>query len=129
MTYEYKCVAAPERAKRRRGARGRTERVAAALEDVIRENAVDGWEYMRTDLVPIEEKSTWFSRAHEVHRAVLVFRRGEPASTQRNDIAPSLNAPEPVIEDEPMLKIAASQDVPERPQVSAPRARPPAGLT
>jgi len=75
MSYEYKCVGAPERAKRVRGARTRTERVASAMEELINDEAVGGWEYLRTDLVPIEEKPNFFSRPQEVHRAVLIFRR------------------------------------------------------
>ena len=75
MSYEYKCVGAPERPKKQRRVRGRSDRVALAMQEVIAAEAVDGWEYMRTDLVPVEEKNSLFSRAHEVHRAVLVFRR------------------------------------------------------
>jgi hypothetical protein len=75
MSYEYKCVGAPERPKRQRGVRGRSDRVALAMQEIIAGEAVDGWEYMRTDLVPVEEKAGLFSRTHEVHRAVLVFRR------------------------------------------------------
>ncbi|HET7408829.1 MAG TPA: hypothetical protein VFJ13_01385 [Paracoccaceae bacterium] len=80
MDYEYKCVGAPERPKRQRGVRGRSERVALAMQEIIAAEVVDGWEYMRTDLVPVEEKNGFFSRTHEVHRAVLIFRREmEPA--------------------------------------------------
>lgn len=75
MSFEYKCVGAPERPKRQRGVRGRSDRVALAMQEIIAAEAVDGWEYQRTDLVPVEEKHGLFSRAHEVHRAVLVFRR------------------------------------------------------
>ena len=82
MDYEYKCVAAPEKAKRRRGAKTRTDRVAGAMEDILKTEAVGGWEYQRTDLIPVEEKAGMFSRAHEVHRAVMVFRRAVGAAGQ-----------------------------------------------
>ena len=75
MTYEYKCVGAPEKGKRKRGAKTRSDRVANAMEITIQAEAVDGWEYLRTDLIPIEEKGGIFKRAQEVHRAVMVFRR------------------------------------------------------
>lgn len=75
MSFEYKCIGAPERPKRQRGVRGRSERVALAMQEIIAVEAVDGWEYMRTDLVPVEEKASLFSRTREVHRAVLIFRR------------------------------------------------------
>ena len=75
MGYEYKCVGAPEKGKRKRGAKTRSDRVANAMETSIQAEAVDGWEYLRTDLIPCEERSGIFSRPQEVHRAVLVFRR------------------------------------------------------
>lgn len=75
MSFEYKCVGGPERPKRQRGVRGRSERVALAMQELIGAEAVDGWEYLRTDLVPVEEKAGLFSRTQEVHRAVLIFRR------------------------------------------------------
>lgn len=80
MPFEYKTVAAPERAKRRRGAKTRTERVAMAVEDLLNEHAVDGWEYLRTDLLPVEERYGFLSRVREVHRAVMVFRRPLPGA-------------------------------------------------
>lgn len=99
MEYEYKCVAAPEKARRRRGARTRTDRVAGAMEDILKTEAVDGWEYQRTDLLPVEEKSGWFGRSHEVHRAVLVFRRAKagmrPAAVDRLEaVEPLRSRPE-----------------------------------
>lgn len=75
MNYEYKAVGAPEKPKRLRGARSGSERVAAAFEEVLRAETADGWEYLRTDLVPVIERSGWFSHAREVTRAVMVFRR------------------------------------------------------
>jgi hypothetical protein len=80
MTFEYKCVGGPERPKRLRGTRSRSERVALAMQEIINIEAVDGWEYQRTDLVPVEEKAGLFSRAHDVHRAVLIFRRERSAA-------------------------------------------------
>ena len=75
MTFEYKAIGAPERAKRKRGLRSQSDRVAAAFEEVLRAEAVDGWEYLRTDLLPVTERTGWFRRGHEAHRAVMVFRR------------------------------------------------------
>ena len=75
MTFEYKCVGGPERPKRLRGTWSRSDRVALAMQDIINAEAVDGWEYLRTDLVPVEEKASFLGRTQEVHRAVLIFRR------------------------------------------------------
>lgn len=101
MGYEYKCVGAPEKGKRKRGAKTRSDRVANAMEITIQAEAVDGWEYLRTDLIPIEERAGMFKRAQEVHRAVLVFRR----ELARKPLFKSQDA---LPEDN--LKIAASRD-------------------
>ena len=75
MSFEYKTVAAPEKGKRLRGLTSASERVAAAFEEILDAEAVDGWEYLRTDLLPVTERAGWFSRPREMHRAVMVFRR------------------------------------------------------
>ena len=75
MDYEYKCVGAPEKPRKSRRAKTGSQRLAVSMEELIQEEAVNGWEYMRTDLVPVVEKAGLFSRPQEVHRAVLVFRR------------------------------------------------------
>ena len=75
MTYEYKTVGAPEKGKRKRGLRSQSDRVAAAFDEILQDEVVDGWEYLRTDLLPVIESAGWFKRGHEVHRAVMVFRR------------------------------------------------------
>ena len=114
MTFEYKCVGAPERPKRLRGSHSRSDRVALAMQEIIGAEAVDGWEYLRTDMVPVEEKAGFFSRPQEVHRAVLVFRR--EAATAQPAPAP---APAPA-----QARIGAARPEPEMPhQVDLPDAR------
>lgn len=110
--YEYKVVGAPERAKRARGARTRTDRVARALQDLINQEAVDGWEYQRTDLLPVEERPGFFSRPRETHRAVLVFRRvSAEARTPAQRRQPVLQ--EPVQPAEGHIRLAAESSKPE----------------
>jgi len=79
MAYEYKCVGGPERVRRTRGTT-RTERVAHAMQELIEIEAARGWEYLRTDLIPVEEKPSFLAQSREVHRAVLVFRRTKPGA-------------------------------------------------
>jgi len=92
MSFEYKTVAAPERGVRRRGLHGAAERVAAAFDEILQAEAVDGWEYLRTDLLPVTERSGWFARPREMHRAVMVFRRGVAAASPVEDDAVPLGA-------------------------------------
>lgn len=96
MEYEYKCIAAPEKARRRRGAKTRTDRVALVVEEILQAETKGGWEYLRADLFPVEEKSGIFGRTQEVHRAVLVFRRATGASSagvHQQFAAPTLAQP------------------------------------
>ena len=125
MNYEYKCIGAPERPRRSRRAKTGSDRLARAMEKIMKDEAVNGWEYMRTDLVPVVEKGGFLSRPQEVHRAVLVFRRsleeqrnkrrsegggmfGEAIS--RRKPAQRRSQPEPVAEPEPE---AIQADAPE----------------
>lgn len=134
MNYEYKAVGAPEKPVRRRGAKRGSDRVAAAFEEALRAEAVDGWEYLRTDVVPVTERAGWFSRSREVSRAVMVFRRPleavwrQPAGKSSDEAArrrePAVDAapapapgPEPVLSAEPDRRIAEV--------VRGPGARPP----
>ena len=128
MKFEYKTVGAPERAKRRRGLRSQSDRVAAAFEEILQSEAVDGWEYQRTDLLPVTERAGWFGRSHEVHRAVMVFRRPldrvAPVESEATlHRAPSVTpapvrplAPEPQVSDDPDLRIADRVRGPENPK-------------
>lgn len=78
MRFEYKTVGGPERGRKRRGARTVADRVAAAMQDIIEAETVDGWEYLRTDLIAVEERSGLFARRQTMHCPVLVFRRARP---------------------------------------------------
>jgi len=82
MSFEYKTVAAPEKGKRLRGLTTASERVAAAFEKILQAEAMDGWEYLRTDLLPVTERASWFARPRETHRAVMVFRREVVAAVE-----------------------------------------------
>jgi hypothetical protein len=76
--FEFKTVAAPRRVKKVKGVKGRNESLAAMVEAIIHDESAGGWDYVRTDIFPIEEKPSWFSSHAEVHKGVMVFRRGVP---------------------------------------------------
>lgn len=74
--WEYKAVPAPHRARRFRGVKGRAESFARTLEAAIGEEAVEGWEFLRAESLPCEERAGWFGGRRTEWRTVLVFRRG-----------------------------------------------------
>ena len=118
--FEYKCVGAPERARRKRGAKTKTDRVAHAMQDVINREAVEGWEYQRTDLLPVEERSGLLGRTVETHRAVLVFRRAT-AEARRPGALRGPTHVEPVETADPHIRLAAGGDPIDDPDALAER--------
>ena len=76
-TYEYKTVALPQtvQGKRRRGV-SEADLVAATFGEIIHLEAVDGWEYMRADVLAAGGRGGLFAKEPKVtHYSVLVFRR------------------------------------------------------
>lgn len=92
MRYEYQVVAAPKKGEKLRGAKTPTDRYAAALATVMNQMGREGWEYLRSDALPSEERSGWTKRTMVYHH-VLVFRRVLGEMTL--EVA-SANAPEGV---------------------------------
>ncbi|NDW52004.1 DUF4177 domain-containing protein [Aliiroseovarius sp. PrR006] len=72
--YEYQVIPAPRKGKKARGVKGSEARFALAIQDVLNEASADGWEYLRTDTLPSEERSGLTGRA-TVYQNMLVFRR------------------------------------------------------
>jgi hypothetical protein len=128
MSFEYKTVGAPERGKRKRGLRTVSDRVAAAFDDILQAEAVDGWEYLRTDLLPVTDRTGWFGRSREMHRAVMVFRRPlkqvqategdvalRPAAPVTLGAVPAAK-PEPEVGMDPDLRLAEAVRGPSEPK-------------
>ena len=95
--YEYKVVPAPHRGIKARRLRGTAARFAHALELVINDMAAEGWQYLRAETLPCEERQGLGRRATSFQN-LLVFRRPLQADTARP--AAQTHAPAP---DEPPL--------------------------
>lgn len=74
MVYEYRVVPAPHRGEKARGVKGVAERFSVALMHVMNEQGAEGWEYLRAEALPCEERKGLFGHRSEVQH-VLVFRR------------------------------------------------------
>lgn len=72
--FEYKVVPAPVRAEKVRGAKTVQDRFAATLAAVMNDLGRDGWEYLRADTLPVEER-VGFTGRQTVFQNMLVFRR------------------------------------------------------
>lgn len=72
--YEYKVLPAPSRGRKAPGVKTPEARFALGVEDLLNDMARAGWEYLRTDILPSEERQGLTS-THTVYRSVAVFRR------------------------------------------------------
>ncbi|NDR56546.1 DUF4177 domain-containing protein [Aliiruegeria sabulilitoris] len=77
--YEYKVVPAPEKGLKGKGVKGPRERFANALQSVMNELGAEGWEYLRADTLPCEERSG-LTGSTTTYQNMLVFRRVVAAS-------------------------------------------------
>lgn len=72
--YEFKVVPAPTRGEKSRAAKTTPERFALALTNLMNELGRDGWDYIRADTLPVEERSG-FTGTKTSFQHMLVFRR------------------------------------------------------
>ncbi|WP_424940174.1 DUF4177 domain-containing protein [Aliiroseovarius sp. S253] len=73
-SYEYQVIPAPRKGKKSRGVKGSEARFALAMQEALNEAGAEGWEYLRTDTLPSEERSGLTGRT-TVYQNMLVFRR------------------------------------------------------
>ncbi len=94
MSYEYKVVPAPARGLKAKGLKSAEDRFANALESAINELAADGWEYLRADTLPCEQRDGLLSKT-TVFQNLLVFRRAQKtqAASTPARAEPQLTAP------------------------------------
>ena len=94
--YEYKVIPAPTKGVKARGLKTSEARFANAIEKKMNELAAEGWSYVRSDLLPSEERQGLTS-SHTVYRSLLVFRREWSDITQ--DDTTAMVEPEQDLED------------------------------
>lgn len=109
--YEYTVVPAPIRGERAKGLKTPTDRFALALTGEINKLAAQGWEYLRAETLPSEERSGLTGRNTTYHN-LLIFRR----ETVAPDAAPA----------KPVAQIAAPDPAP-APAAAAPEKEVEAG--
>ena len=113
--FEYSVIPAPLRGEKARDARTPADRYAVALSAELNRMAREGWEYVRADVLPSEERSGLTGRSTVYHN-LLVFRRAVvvPAAPPQGSLP------------QPEYPVAASpaqppEPTPVLPQAAAPR--------
>lgn len=82
--YEYKVVPAPLKGEKARGLKTGAERYAHALSQLMNTLGRDGWDYVRADTLPSEER-TGFTGRTTVYHNLLVFRRQLETASAKPD--------------------------------------------
>ncbi|TGN58663.1 DUF4177 domain-containing protein [Paracoccus liaowanqingii] len=95
MRFEYSVIPAPTRTEKSREAKTPTDRFALTLTAELNRMAAEGWEYLRADVLPSEERSGLTGRATVYHN-VLVFRRPQAADPEVKRLPQPEATPAPV---------------------------------
>ena len=92
--HEYRVLPAPTRGRKAPGVKTPEGRFALGIEDILNEMARDGWRYLRSDILPSEERQGLTSTT-TVYRSVLVFERALPSVPEPDTEAETEAAPTP----------------------------------
>jgi Domain of unknown function (DUF4177) len=92
--FEYKVVPAPTRGEKVRSAKTSADRFAYALSQIMNALGREGWDYVRADTLPSEERSGFTGRTTVYHN-MLVFRRALPDEAGAASPYPPLSADAP----------------------------------
>ena len=72
--YEFKVVPAPRRGDKARGVKTTEDRFAYTLTHILNEMGRDGWDYLRADALPCDER-VGLTGSKTTFQNMLVFRR------------------------------------------------------
>lgn len=99
QNYEYRVIPAPRRGEKAKGLKTTEQRFANALTLAMNQMAAEGWDYMRTDTLPVEERVGLTGRTTS-YQHMLVFRRAlAPAEAAAPPRALAAPTPAPVYDD------------------------------
>lgn len=72
--FEFKVIPAPRRGEKARGVKTTEDRFALALTNLMNELGAEGWDYVRADTLPCDER-VGLTGTKTTFQNVLVFRR------------------------------------------------------
>jgi hypothetical protein len=104
MMFEYKVIPAPARAEKIRGLRTTTERFAHVLTQAINAEADEGWEYVRAETLPCEERKGLMGGTRRTTEVVLIFRRALDWESDDETEAEKPQADTPIDRREPLFR-------------------------
>ena len=116
--YEYKVVLAPNQGTKAKGVKTTGDRFALSLTNSLNEMAEDGWEYVRAETLPCDERKG-LTGTQTTYQNVLVFRRTFTTVEQVTPSAPPLTLDTPTRPTSEPVIIEAKEEPPLR-RFSAP---------
>ncbi|MDQ2095434.1 DUF4177 domain-containing protein [Rhodalgimonas zhirmunskyi] len=125
--YEYKVLPAPRKGTKAKGVKAPEERFALSIQELMNQEAAQGWEFQRAETLPSEERQRLTS-SQVVYRDLLVFRRAVTAQTAPTK-APAETPAQPAV-NPPAVKQPTPSEPPtpaasvEKPKAPAPLADP-----
>ena len=94
QSFEYKVVTAPQTGTKAKGVKTTGDRFALSLTNTLNEMAEDGWEYVRAETLPCDERKG-LTGSQTTYQNVLVFRRGIDEVQEAKTSAPPLRLDPP----------------------------------
>lgn len=101
--FEYKAVPAPITGTKAKGVKTTEDRFALSMTDALNDMAEEGWEYVRAETLPCEERKGLTGR-ETTYQNLLIFRRalaGEEDVPAMPATVPDEELPEARLEAEP----------------------------
>jgi hypothetical protein len=117
--FEYKVVPAPAKAEKVRGVKTTGDRFAVALTTLMNDLGRDGWEYLRADSLPCEER-VGFTGRQTTFQHMLVFRRAVAVEAPVAALPAPVVTPAPVFMASPGLSASPPPPPPPAPRVDWP---------
>lgn len=94
MPFEFKVIPAPRRGVKARGVKTSEDRFALALSQALNAEAAEGWEFLRAETLPLDERSG-LTGTKTSFQNLLVFRRALIADRIAPGPGPDLEAAAP----------------------------------
>lgn len=104
--FEYKVIPAPRRGEKARGVKSTEDRFALALTQVMNALGAEGWDYVRADALPCDER-VGLTGSKTTFQNMLVFRRAlaDAAAAAPLDAA---ETPAPFFRSAPAIEVPAT---------------------
>ncbi len=120
--YEYRVVPAPRRGEKARGVKTAEDRFALALTSLMNTLGAEGWEYLRADTLPLDERAGLTGGTRTSFQNLLVFRRAVTGAAV--EPPPAVAALTPVPAPLPPLRLEQPEGVappvgPAKPELAA----------